>query len=55
MISGVGVGVRVLKWVFPEASDTLDTVHGMYRTWRAVVAVKQLGNDGDDDGAQDAE
>jgi hypothetical protein len=57
----VGLGVRALKWMFPEASDALDTLHGAYRTWRTAAALQQLGDNGDGDGdgggdgAQDAE
>jgi len=58
MIPVVGIGVRALKWAFPEASDALDTMHGVYRTWRVAAALKQRDDgdgDGDGDAGQDAE
>lgn len=47
-----------MKWAFPEASDALDTMHGVYRTWRVAAALKQRDDgdgDGDGDAGQDAE
>ncbi|MGW6267545.1 hypothetical protein [Streptomyces sp. NPDC055060] len=49
LIPVVGLGVRALKWAFPEAADTLDAVHGAYRGWRAGALAAQLTSE--DDGA----